>query len=365
MVSVVICSPFLFGLLWILYNVSQMNKMAGQSASELSISVLVPMRNESKNVATLIKHLKQTVYSSVEFILYDDDSTDDTVQKVEFLIANDSRFELIKGKTLPNQWKGKPHACYELSLVAKGDLLLWIDSDVLVKPKTLSALAATMQKDKLDALSGFPKFNNASFLEALLTPLLHFFIHMHLPIKLANTQRMIAATAASGAFIAIRRNAYDAIGGHQAVKNEVVEDVALFRAVKKAGFRANLVQIADDVSCSMYGNAKETWLGFEKNCFKAFNESYVMAIGVILFYSCYFVSTIPLAIYAVVTQSWVLLLPLVCVTLQRLISDLKAKQVNIYTLLMPLSALMYCLLLISTMYKKINHKKTLWKGREI
>lgn len=365
MVSVVICSPFLLGLLWILYNVRQMPKMVGQSTNEEWVSVLIPMRNESKNVGNLIKHLKKTTYSKVEFILYDDDSTDDTAQKVEFLITNDRRFKLLKGKTLPGAWRGKPHACYELSLVAKGDVLLWIDADVIIKPKTISSLMTTMKNEGLDALSGFPKFTHVSFLEALLTPLLHFFIHMHLPIKLANSQKMIAATAASGAFIAISRTAYDAIGGHQVVKNEIIEDVALFRVLKKAGFRANLVQIADFVSCSMYGNAKETWQGFEKNCFKAFNESYVMAIAVVVFYSFYFVSTIPLAIFAIITQNWLMLVPIICITLQRLISDLKAKQVNMYTLLMPFSATMYCLLLISTMYKKLTHKKTVWKGREI
>lgn len=365
MVSVVICSPFLFGLLWILYNVTQLPKMAGQTTLNESVSVLIPMRNETKNVGSLIKNLKETSYSNIEFILYDDDSTDDTAQKAEFLIAHDRRFKLLKGKNLPNDWKGKPHACFELAKVAKGEILLWIDADVVIKPKTISALVATMEKNDLDALSGFPKFKTASFLEALLTPLLHFFIHMHLPIQLANSQKLIAATAASGAFIAIRRNAYEAIGGHQAVKNEVVEDVALFRAIKKAGFRANLVQIADDVSCSMYGNAKETWQGFEKNCFKAFNESYRMASIVIAFYCLYFVATIPLTIYAIFAQSWLLLIPIISVTLQRLISDIKAKQVNIYTLFMPLSAFMYCLLLLTTMVKKMNHKKTLWKGREI
>lgn len=86
------------------------------------------------------------------------------------------------------------------------------------------------ENPKIDALSGFPKFGSSSILEKCITPLLHFSMHFHLPIKWANEQKLIAATAASGAFIAIRKSVYEESSGHPLVQNEVVEDVVWFRS---------------------------------------------------------------------------------------------------------------------------------------
>lgn len=365
MVEILLTIPFVVGTMWLILNILCLPKMTASDESNITISVLVPMRNEEARVEKLIHMLEAVEYTHVEYLLYDDDSTDQTVEKTENLIRGNPNFKLLRGKSLPGEWQGKPHACQQLANEAQGELLLWIDADVTFAPQTLQALANQFDNKKVDALSGFPKFLNSSFLEALLTPLLHFFIHMHLPIKLANSQAMVAASAASGAFIAIRRSVYEAIGGHYAVKNKIVEDIALFREVKRAGYHAALYHIADEVSCTMYGNAKDTWYGFEKNCFKAFNESYLMAWGVISFYLLYYVLPLPLAIYAIFTGDPLLFLPLLCIMFQRLISDRVARQLNYTSLLMPLSAFIYCTLLIVTMWKKKQNIKTDWKGREV
>lgn len=365
MVELLIISPFVVGTLWLMFNILCLPKMTAAGKRTTAISVLVPMRNEEARVEKLIHMLEAVDYPHVEFLLYDDDSIDTTVEKVRTLIKGKPKFKLLRGTILPEGWHGKPYACQQLANAAQGEVLLWIDADVAFAPQTLHALATQFDKEKMDALSGFPKFQNSSFLEALLTPLLHFFIHMHLPIKMANKQKMLAASAASGAFIAIRRSVYEEIGGHFAVKEQVVEDIALFRAVKKAGYHAELLHIADLVRCTMYDNAKQTWKGFEKNCFKAFNESYIIAGAVSVFYLLYYVVPLPLAIYALFTDHALLLIPLLCITIQRLVSDFVARQLTGASLLMPLSALIYCVLLIMTMWKKTQNIKTDWKGREV
>lgn len=356
--------PFIWGVVWIIWNAACLPKMKGH-AHTASFSILIPLRNESARVDTLMQHLMKIRYPKVAFLLYDDASTDDTYAKLQSYIAKEPRLTIKQGTSLPEGWRGKPHACQQLSKQATGDILLFIDADVALAPETLYQLDATFTRTKADAISGFARFQNESVLEKLLTPLLHFFIYFHLPIILANRRQMVAATAASGAFIAVKRTVYEAIGGHAAVKADIVEDVALFRVIKRQRYRAILCHVADDVRCAMYGSSKATWRGFQKNCFQAFGESYVFGIGVCLFYSSYFVLPLACAIYSVATQQWIWAVPFLCITLQRCISDVHARQFSLYSLLMPISALIYVALLIYTMTYKKRNKKTYWKGRAL
>lgn len=207
----VIILPFVLGVLWLFVNVQFLRRMTIQNHSNPSISVLIPLRDEAANVIHLMNNLHHIDYKQAEFLFYDDQSTDGTTALLQENQSLDTRFRILYGDVLPSGWRGKPHACQRLAEQATGDILVWIDADVTLHPKTLDA-TATMFEQPIDALSGFPRFEMRHWLEKLLTPLLHFFIHAHLPIYLANRQRMKAATAASGAFIGIRRDAYFEIG---------------------------------------------------------------------------------------------------------------------------------------------------------
>ncbi|MBF6633108.1 MAG: glycosyltransferase, partial [Planococcus sp. (in: Bacteria)] len=87
------------------------------------VSVLVPMRNEERNVEVLIKSLKNSSYDQMEFILLNDQSTDGTQKELERTIEGDSRFTILQGKELPEGWVGKVHACHQLQQAASGDYL--------------------------------------------------------------------------------------------------------------------------------------------------------------------------------------------------------------------------------------------------
>lgn len=360
----VILLPFIVGVLWLVVNVQFLRHMTIQSHSNPSISVLIPLRDEAANVDRLMKNLHAIDYERAEFLFYDDQSTDGTTAILQENVLLDKRFRLLHGDVLPINWRGKPHACQRLAEHAKGDILLWVDADVTLHKKTLEA-TASMFEQPIDALSGFPRFNMRNGLEKLLTPLLHFFVHAHLPIYLANRQRLPAATAASGAFIAIRRDTYFEIGGHTAVKDEVVEDVALFRRLKKSGKRAMLYNITDFVSCAMYATVRDTWHGFQKNCFRGIQHSYALGCLLVLFYSMYFVMPGVLFIIGLSTQHLLYTLPFICITIMRLISDYIAKQLSFFSLLMPVSACAYCVLLGTTMIQTARKKSMYWKGRKL
>ena len=343
---------YIVAFIWLLINTLAMPPLKGRTQQTPSISILIPMRNEASRISQVMPMLHELRYPSYEVIVYDDQSTDTTY--TQLLAYKRGNVHVIKGNTLPSGWRGKPHACMQLAQAAKGDILLFIDADVTMHHDTLTHLVATMQRQQTVALTGFPKFIATSVLEKLYTPLLHFFIHFHLPIVVANYMpRFQAATGASGAFIAVQRDVYMAVGGHERVRNEVIEDVALFRAFKEHKQRAIICRIAQDVSCLMYGTNKATWQGFQKNVFKAFRENYVIGVVVCVLYMLFFIA--PFIKGAAI--------PMLCIIGMKVWSDYRAQQLSWWSFIMPINVMAYCVLLIATMIAHKRGNKTTWKGR--
>lgn len=360
----VIALPFIIGLVWLMLNLAALKRIKIGNHREPTISVLIPLRNEAKNIPALMDSLHRVTYEKAQFLFYDDESTDQTAFLIQQRLSFDHRFQFLEGTALQGSWRGKTYACQQLADRATGDILVWIDADVTLHHETLDAIANMFEKP-IDALSGFPRFYMRNWLEKLLTPLLHFFVHFHLPIYLANTSTWPSATAASGAFIAIRRTAYNEIGGHAAVKEHVVEDVALFRELKKHRKRAMLYNVSDFIACAMYDNTKETWRGFQKNCFRGINHSYTLGLFIVVFYMIYFIGPVIGLIVGIITQQWNYIVPFIGITLMRLLSDYAAKQQSLWSFFMPISAFAYSVLMCVTMWQTAQQKTMYWKGRKL
>ncbi|HSI66638.1 MAG TPA: glycosyltransferase family 2 protein, partial [Planococcus sp. (in: firmicutes)] len=181
--------------------------------SEPLVSVLVPMRNEERNVEALIKSLRASSYNRMEFIVLNDQSTDRTQEKLEAAIGQDPRFTILQGRQLPEGWVGKVHACHQLQEAAGGDYLLFIDADIQFKPQAIEQSLALMNRRHAKLLTGFPAFEVPPFLSKLLVPMMHFVVFFHLPIMLANFSRFRAATAACGMWMMFERKSYEKMGG--------------------------------------------------------------------------------------------------------------------------------------------------------
>jgi len=229
------------------------------------VSILVPMRDEERNVIPLIQNLQKLSYANVEYILLDDHSSDSTLALAKAQTMNDKRFRLIEGVPLKKGWAGKVHACHQLSENASGDFLLFLDADARLKPDTLENFLPFFEKGKVQLVTGFPRFPVTSWLSKLLVPMQHFVIWLHLPLSLANYTSYKQATAAHGAFMFFERNAYLAVGGHRAVWDSIVEDVNLARVMKQHVFSVKLVNPTSYVTCHMYETNEEVWSGFLKN----------------------------------------------------------------------------------------------------
>jgi len=327
------------------------------------ISVLVPLRNEERNVKQLIAHLKSLTYPTLEFILLDDQSTDRTLSLLYSNIKGDKRFQILKGNSLPNGWIGKVYACHQLQQVAKGDYLLFIDADVRLKPKTIDKALHLLMKYDAKLLTGFPAFEVPSFLSKILVPMQHFVVFFHLPIRLANYTTLPSTTAAHGAFMLFERKAYDKIGGHQSVSTSLVEDVHIARNMKKHGFRVLLANITDDVSCRMYETNREVWEGFLKNIYIGLGRSYLLVFSLTVFYSFFYLMPFIWFCYGLFSFQLIYIIPYFIICAQRIIVDWSTNQRLSLSLLMGLSVLSFIVLMNVSMVKAMLKKEYQWKGR--
>ncbi len=248
------------------------------------VSVLVPARNEARRIGPCLQSLLAQDYPHFECIVLDDQSDDgtaDLVQQLGFSTDPVAQFRLVAGRPLPPNWIGKPWACYQLSQVAHGEFLLFTDADTLHHPCTISAAIITR-----------------TFAERLMIPFLFVAAAACLPhwllyLAQRNSQlaRLLGANwlrnlgTANGQFICIRRETYQRIGGHSAVANHLVEDVALARAVAAAtgeGLRLTSCDGTALVQCRMYHSFPDLWEGFTKNLWPLFeNDFAAFAISVL------------------------------------------------------------------------------------
>ncbi|WP_232718571.1 glycosyltransferase [Bacillus sp. FJAT-45037] len=362
--TLVLVLVFLLG--WTIINrsfIPSLPKVVKNNSDSPLISVMVPLRNEERNVQGLIQSFSQLSYPNLEFIFLDDGSDDQTGELLKRWSKTLPNAKILLGKPLPEGWVGKVHACKQLGQAAKGDYLAFIDADIRLAPETFDQSLELLRLKQAGLLTGFPHFPTTSFLSKLLVPLQHMIVILHLPLFMANHSTKPAFTAAHGAFMFFKRQAYVDAGGHEAVKNSLVEDVHLTRAVKRSGHRAILGSVTSSVTCYMYESNQEVWDGFSKNIFPGIGRSIPLAIMLSIFYLLLFVLPLPVAIIGVINSDWLALLPLALTLLIRFYIDWSMKQERWLWVLMPLSAVSLLLVLYRSMYLSIRGYGFTWKGR--
>lgn len=333
-----------------------------RSSEQPRVSVLIPMRNEARNVKGCIQSCKGLRYNNLHFVIIDDNSEDDTRELLVREIDGDPRFQIIDGKPLPEGWVGKVHACQQLSQQANGAFLLFLDADVRVGPWLIVESLRHMHPH-VGLLSGFPRFPLKSMLGYLIVPLQHVIVFMHLPVVLANYTTWPAASAANGAFMLFRREAYEDIGGHAAVKDSLVEDVHIARQIKTRGWLAKLSNPTASVICLMYANNVEVWEGFSKNIFPGLGRNPVFVAVLTLFYAIFFVAPLPVALYGLLQGQLLLVAPLLLTWTIKFSIDIMTRHQWWLCFLMPVSMFILILLMNYSMYLVFFRRGFTWKGR--
>lgn len=230
-----------------------------------SISAIVPARDEERNIGACVESLLPQS-GLAEILVADDDSTDGTAAVVRALAARDARVRLVTVPPLPPGWVGKNHALAQAARLATSEWLLFTDADTLHAAGSLRAALDRAGSAGCDMLSLSPAQELRSWYEKAVIPRVYRELERLFRFDEINDPRLPAA-AANGQFILVRRAVYESLGGHAALGGEILEDVALARKVKQAGYRLHFSSGAELVRTRMYSSLSGLWQGWTKNLF--------------------------------------------------------------------------------------------------
>jgi chlorobactene glucosyltransferase len=234
----------------------------------LPVTVIIPARDEEANIAHCLESLLAQDYPQRRFsvLVINDHSVDSTAAIVRRLSETHPGITLINSPPLPPHWVGKSHACWigARAAAAATQWLCFIDADVTLAPGALSSAVHTVLTQRLDLLSLMPRQELRSFAERLIFPcgliLLSFL--QDLRQSQARSGNDVAAT---GQFMLVRRDAYEAVGGHAAVCTAICEDLEFARRLKQSGRLVLLMGGDDLLSTRMYTGWRTLWPGLAKN----------------------------------------------------------------------------------------------------
>jgi chlorobactene glucosyltransferase len=251
------------------------------------ISVLIPARNEEKNIERCINSLRNQVYKNYEILVLDDNSTDGTPKILKRLAASDKRIRVFRGAPLPEDWFGKPFALHQLSRHARGEILLFTDADTIHSPTSVSWAATNIAGLKADLVSGYVGQIFLSFGEIVTIPLMFFLTGFVIPLFLNRFTKLHFFSSAIGQYIAIRREVFEAIGGCEPFRKKTSEDIYMVRLVKRRGYQTRFLNITEYVKCRMYSGYRAAVEGIGKNIFDFLGKSTAllcfMAVAVFFF----------------------------------------------------------------------------------
>lgn len=334
------------------------------------ISLLVPARDEADIIQATIKRLLAQNYPAYEVILLDDNSSDGTSELARQAARNDTRLRLVSGKPVPDSWAGKNWACHQLSEQAKGEVLIFTDADVLWEPAALSAVAACMAHYQGDMFTVWPTQHTVSWAERLVLPLMMFSILSYLPEIAVRRTRWTSLAAANGQCLVFRHPAYQQIGGHMAVKREIVEDIILARHTKLAGFRLVMCLGNDLIHGRMYRNWRQVREGFSKNILAGHGGQPVYLAISTLFHWLLFITPLFWLVAGFLrpqTTGWPWV-PLAALSLgigARALSAAATHHTVPEAVLMPVSVLLMTVIAAQSLWWHYTQGGPRWKGRVI
>ncbi|MFQ5816436.1 MAG: glycosyltransferase [Terriglobia bacterium] len=234
------------------------------------LSAIVPARNEEANIAAAVESLAgQSV--PLEIIVVNDASTDATQAILEQLKARLPQLRVINNHAVPDGWVGKSYAISRGVEQARAPWLLFTDADVRHQPQAAEKGLAVARKTGAALVSYSPEQEMHTWWERAVIPLVYCRLAKQFSYQKVSDHYHWAA-AANGQWLLMSRIAYDAVGGHAAVRNAILEDVALARRVKQTGCRIYFARGTDIATTRMYRRFDEMWQGWSKNLFLLFDR---------------------------------------------------------------------------------------------
>lgn len=348
-----------------------------ESSGELPlVSVLVPARNEEHRILRkCLRSISEQDYPRLEIIAVNDRSVDATGEILRQAAAQDSRLLVIEGVEPPPDWLGKPHALAQAFGRSRGEWVLATDADMLYQPQAVRTALDFAQRHNYDALTLLPHINCESFWERVFMPTFGWFMLSALPVEKVNDPARVEAIGVGGFFL-IRREALQALGGYEAVRDEVVEDIRMAELLKSSGARLRLEYAPDLISTRMQTNLREIWEGFTKNLFAGtkFSPARTVSGAIAVFFFAVLPIVMALVSALMLTASasnlWPLLLLPTSLTWALQITTFgvvnRAWGVPLrYALTVPLGHALFLSILLNSALKIMTGRGVTWKGRKL
>ena len=327
-------------------------------------SVLIPARNEEANIAAALRSVLQSDGIELEVIVLDDDSSDRTAEIVREIAQIDPRVRLERAQPLPAGWFGKNFACHRLAGFARHPLLFFMDADVRVsRSDSLARLAAFVEQSDATLVSGVPREETCGLMEKLIIPLIHFVLLGFLSLDWMRARTDPRFAAACGQILAVRRAAYDRVGGHGAIAHRIHDAVALARAFRAHGLTTDLFDATATFHCRMYRSAAEVWHGFAKNAHEGLGSPQLILPATLLLLGG---QVLPLVLLAVASSPLTLTLAAVATFaafFPRFIAAARFRQSLLGAVLHPVGICALVAIQWFALFGSFRQRPAVWRGR--
>jgi chlorobactene glucosyltransferase len=342
---------------------------SGSNPSSPLVSIILPVRNQAYTVSECGTSLVGLDYPQKEIIVVDGNSTDGTQ---DILKTFDGKIKLVEEEPLPQGWVGKNWACHLGYKQAKGDLLMFTDGDSIHSRDSLSKTVNYLEFTKADLVTLAPAAILRTFWEKLLQPPIFWLIMMFVGGKWVNDDSKPRWALGNGQYMLFRREAYDKVGGHYAVRDRISEDYSLGRLIKANSLRLRMVTASDSLGVRMYSSLPEIWRGWRKNFYSVsgnhplFRAAYRLVLlltflvlpFVVLVYGIVLAPVMPLNVYLMTGAFMAFFLWLGLIILDRSI-----RVSPLYALLLPFAVLVYIGIGIDSTVRGALGMGFSWKGR--
>ena len=323
------------------------------------VSVLIPVRNEERNIGNLLNDLIHQDYQNIEIIVFNDMSTDKTLEIVKEYEKSDKRIRYFNSELLPEGWLGKNFACHSLAKMAEGEYMLFLDADVRLNKDIIINAISWADCHHLSLVSIFPKQVMKTTGEKITVPVMNYILLSLLPLILVRKSSRSSLAAANGQFMLFKKEVYNSLLPHKRMKNNKVEDIAIARLLKRNQHQIACMVGDNTIQCRMYEGFQESINGFSKNITEYFGGSWLISL---IFW---LITTFGFLIILITTPFIVLVIYLIAYFVTRLLISIISEQKLIDNFLYLIPQQISCGFMI---YKALLNKyiKTYsWKGRNI
>ncbi len=341
------------------------------------VSVLIPAKNEEKNIADCVKPFLAQLREGDELIVINNSSTDRTEAILKELgateIKGDRPPERLKGSVplfrylntppTPEEWTGKNYALHLGAQHASGDWFLFTDADTRHETGSVDAALAFAEERKLDLLTLLPRCLAHGFWEEVIQPCAMGYMGLWFPIRKINDPKS-EVYFGNGQYLLLRTGHYRLLEGHGGVKEAFLEDFALMKKTKEIGAHGMCAFGMEIYGTRMYESLGAIWRGWRRIFLHAFEQkpARILQCALSVFFFSVFPFIVSAALPSPLSASFFLCLVIVSIILATAATAYAiVKARKRYALLHPLAALVFTAILIDAFQMAFFKRKTHWR----